>query len=102
MESVGYLLESARKNKNITALQLANLAGVHPLTVQRIEMNRHSPTFDTLSRFIEVMEITWTEFLHPDLDPMLIDLMKQPKYLEDLKECWKFYKQMAVGMGVNG
>ena len=57
MISLGELVNKARKNKNITQEELAELSRVNLRTIQRIEKNENKPRESTIKLIFDVLEI---------------------------------------------
>lgn len=61
MSSLGELISSSRKSKNLTQEELADLSKVNLRTIQRIENNQNSPRGNTLKLICNVLEIDFPE-----------------------------------------
>lgn len=57
MNSIGEMIISSRKNKNLTQEQLADLSKVNLRTIQRIENNENVPRENTLKLICDTLEI---------------------------------------------
>lgn len=57
MNSIGELIITSRKNKNLTQEQLADLSKVNLRTIQRIENNENVPRENTLKLICDTLEI---------------------------------------------
>ena len=49
------IIKNAREEKDLTQLQLAEKAGVHPNTVAKIERGEQKPSFPTLKKLSKVL-----------------------------------------------
>lgn len=74
MNSLGELISSSRKSKNLTQEELADLSKVNLRTIQRIENNQNSPRENTLKLICNVLEIDFPE--------NVVDRIEKPNYLE--------------------
>lgn len=61
MNSLGELISSSRKSKNLTQEELADLSKVNLRTIQRIENNQNTPRGNTLKLICNVLEIGFPE-----------------------------------------
>lgn len=57
MKSIGDIIASARKNKNLTQEKLADLSNVNLRTIQRIEKNKNIPRGTTLQLICSVLDL---------------------------------------------
>lgn len=57
MNSIGNLISTSRKNKNLTQEDLADLAKVNLRTIQRVENNKNLPRGNTLKLICSALEI---------------------------------------------
>lgn len=61
----GKRLRKYRRNKDLTQEQLAELVGVSVDFVSLIERGLSSPSFDTIQKMSEVLEVPVEEFFKP-------------------------------------
>lgn len=66
---LGQKIRDLRKKKNITGLELANLAQVSQSTISRIERDEQSPTIETLMNICNALEVPLAELLFEELIP---------------------------------
>ena len=57
MNSIGNIISTSRKNKNLTQEDLADLAKVNLRTIQRVENNKNLPRGNTLKLICAALEI---------------------------------------------
>lgn len=57
MNSIGHIISTSRKNKNLTQEDLADLAKVNLRTIQRVENNKNLPRGNTLKLICSALEI---------------------------------------------
>ena len=70
-ERLGVRIRSLRENAGMSQLQLAELAGIQPSHLSRIEAGKYAVTFETIQPIAEALEMT------VDLvDPRLANLTK--------------------------
>lgn len=62
MNLIGNVIENARKERNLTQEELAELAQVNLRTIQRIENNENMPRESTLKLICKVLDIDMTSF----------------------------------------
>lgn len=67
---VGERLRTLRKARGLTAKEMAERAGVAPLTITRIELGRHDVVFTTLERILAAMGYTLRELVEPLWEPI--------------------------------
>lgn len=61
MSSIGEILEQIRKGKQLTQVEVANRAGIAPITVSRIENDFGSPTLEVIEKIASVLETSVAE-----------------------------------------
>lgn len=61
--TIGERIVYVRKLRNLSRVQLAVAAGVHPNTIQRIESGGRKPTMDTLLRIASVLDAPVSQLL---------------------------------------
>jgi len=61
----GKRLRRIRRNKDLTQEQLAELVGVSVDFVSNIERGKSAPSFPTIERLAEVLEVPLEEFFKP-------------------------------------
>ncbi|MBS1489080.1 MAG: helix-turn-helix transcriptional regulator [Bacteroidetes bacterium] len=54
-ESIGELIQTRRKSRNIRQADLAEIAGISPRTLRDIEKGIANPEFETLLKIFEVL-----------------------------------------------
>ena len=52
-------LIKARKDKNLTQKQLASLSGLHELLIRKYECGDALPSYDSISKICEILDIDW-------------------------------------------
>ena len=91
---LGARIRELRKRKGISQENLAELVGVEPPSICNIETGRNYPTFQTLEKIVNVLELTFSDVFkfeqHQEASDLLIEidnLLKQnPERIQD------FYK----------
>jgi len=68
---IGSKLREAREARNLTALSLADLAGVSPSAISRFEHGDIAPNLDTQSRLAQVLNLPLTFFFQKDNEQSL-------------------------------
>lgn len=71
---VGERLRALRKARGLTAKEVAERAGVAPLTITRIELGQHDVVFTTLEKILAAMGCTLRELVEPLWEPMRNDV----------------------------
>jgi transcriptional regulator with XRE-family HTH domain len=66
MNPIGSVIENARKERNLTQEELAELSQVNLRTIQRIENNENIPRESTLRLICKVLDIDMTSFDKPN------------------------------------
>jgi transcriptional regulator with XRE-family HTH domain len=61
----GKKLRKIRRNQDLTQAQLAELVGVSVDFISVIERGLSSPSFETIQKFGEVLEVDFSEFFLP-------------------------------------
>jgi transcriptional regulator with XRE-family HTH domain len=61
----GRRLRKIRRNQDLTQAQLAELVGVSVDFISLIERGLSSPSFETIQKFGEVLEVDFSEFFLP-------------------------------------
>ena len=59
----GSHLRRLREERDLSQQNLANIAGVAKITIQRIENSKYSPTLDMLITLAEALDITLKELV---------------------------------------
>lgn len=54
---LGIAIKTARKNKNLTQLELSEILGITPRHLQAIENENKTPSYDLLSRMLTYLDI---------------------------------------------
>lgn len=71
-QRIGQRLRSLREQRRMTAKEVAEIAGIAPLSLSRIELGRHDVVFRTLRRILAAMNLTLrdlAEAAEPRLEP---------------------------------
>lgn len=63
---VSELIRSIREYKGLSARDLANLAGVSPAEISRLESKHRDPRSDTLQRIAAALEVSVSFLLHEE------------------------------------
>ncbi len=66
--TIGEKIKKARKDKGMTQVQLAMCLGVKSAAISKYEKELVSPSWETISRIAEALNITTTELL-ADVEP---------------------------------
>jgi transcriptional regulator with XRE-family HTH domain len=61
----GKRLRKFRRNKDLTQEKLAELAGISVDFVSLIERGLSSPSFDTIQKLADILEVKFEEFFEP-------------------------------------
>jgi len=78
---IAEILKTTRKSKNISVYKLSQLSGVSETHIRDLERGVRNPSFDTLRRLAEPMEISLSELFN-DSEEMAF-LNKEEKELLD-------------------
>lgn len=62
-ESLGHRMRQLRTDRSLTQTELASRSGVSHSTLSKIENSQLSPTFETILRIVDGMEIDISELL---------------------------------------
>jgi transcriptional regulator with XRE-family HTH domain len=62
-EGWGAVLRKARARRKLTQAELARRAGIHQVTVARLENGTHRPSMDTLQRLAKALRVKVAELL---------------------------------------
>lgn len=69
VQSISGLIRSRRKQLKITQPHLAELAGVNVNTIARIERGEANPTFDILTKIVDVLGMEFQLTVRKDKGP---------------------------------
>ncbi len=68
---VGLKLKELREQAGLTQAQLAERADVAQRTISHIEQGRNKPTFETITKLAEALDVDCREFLKPPISKEL-------------------------------
>ncbi|MCD8377665.1 MAG: helix-turn-helix domain-containing protein [Candidatus Gastranaerophilales bacterium] len=74
---LGKRIQEFRKRKNIKQETLAEMVCVEPASISNIENGRNYPSFATLEKIIQVLDITFIEVFEFEQHQPKEDLMKE-------------------------
>lgn len=60
---LGTRLKQLRKDKRLTLQQVADHLGVNPSTISTYENNKRTPTYDKISQFADLYEVTTDDII---------------------------------------
>ena len=84
---VGKRLQEIRQKKHISVYRIAQDTGVSTSHINSIERGEKNPSVETLSRLIEPLGITMSEFFNDDLDVSYLS--------NDEREVVEYYRTMS-------
>lgn len=56
-KTAGQILKEARLKKDLTQVEVADKAGIHPNTYAKIERGENKPSSDSIKKLIKVLDI---------------------------------------------
>ncbi len=55
--TTGQILKKARIAKNLTQIEVANRASIHPNTYAKLERDEQSPSFATIKKLAKILDL---------------------------------------------
>ena len=97
-QDLGQRIQKLRKDKKITQEQLAEMVGIDPKNISRIEKGNNYPTAENLTSIAKALHVDIYELFVFNSIPLeqmkeeIINSINSEKNILHLYQCWKFEK----------